>query len=124
MSSVPKSQYELTAMLAQHLTNKTAPDLKHGERWMLVRLSMYGNATGGSIYPSLTRLSDDTGMSRQTVIDTLKKLEAKGYLGIIKGGIIDGQNVPNSYAINMEKLGYEYDVTGKLLGKNHLKIVS
>lgn len=123
MSSVPKSQYELTAMLAQHLTNKNSPDLKHGERWMLVRLSFYGNATGGSIYPSLTRLADDTGMSRQTVIDTLKKLESKGYLGIIKGGMIDGQNVPNHYAINMEKLGYEYDKKGNVTGIGHMKLV-
>lgn len=119
MSQLPVSQYELTAMLF----NLKTPDLKAPEKLILLTLSHYGDKNGSSIYPSLTRLSEYTCMSRRALIENLGKLEAKGYIGIIKGGVKDGKNITNTYAINMEKLGYEYDGKGNVVSAGHLSLV-
>ena len=96
------------------LIDMDTPDLKAPEKFILVILSSYGNSLGSNIYPSIRTLSLKSCMSRSAVIDNLAKLEAKGYIGKRKGGVIDGQNVNNSYVINMEKLGFYYD-KGKLV---------
>ena len=115
----PKSQFELTSMLM----NLPTPDLKALEKLLLILLSDYGNKIGENIYPSLARLSEQACMSRRALIENLKKLESKGYIGIVRGGVIDKQNVTNSYVINMEKLGFEYDSKGHVISAKHLTII-
>lgn len=104
MRKVPTSQYQVTAML----TRLNTPDLKAPEKLLLIVLSDYGNHKGEDINPSLTTLSQRSCMSRRAVIDNLRKLQNKGYIGRIKGGVFEGQLVTNRYFINMEKLGYSY----------------
>lgn len=98
------------------LIDMDAPDLKAPEKLVLIILSSYGNSLGQNIYPSLNTIANKSCMSRRAVIDNLAKLEAKGYIGKRRGGVIDGQNVNNSYVINMEKLGFYYD-KGKLVAR-------
>ncbi|HIF9079091.1 TPA: helix-turn-helix domain-containing protein [Photobacterium damselae] len=105
MRLVPKSQFEVTAMLARLYT----PDLKAPEKLLLLILSDYGDSLGGNINPSLSTLAERSCMSRRSVIDNLKKLEDKGYIARFKGGVVDGHNVTNKYYINMEKLGFKYN---------------
>ena len=97
------------------LSRLDTPDLKAPEKLLLLVLSDYGNHTGSAIHPSLTTLSRRACMSRASVINNLKKLQDKGYIGKRTGGVIDGQNVTNSYLINMEKLGLSYDKNGNLI---------
>lgn len=104
MTRIPKSQYELTSMLIQ----STTEDLKALEKFILIVLSDYGNEQGEDIYPSLSTLAEKTCMTRRSVINNLKSLEEKGYIGKFKGGVVDGKNVTNRYFINMEKLGFHY----------------
>ena len=103
--------------------NLSTPDLKAPEKLLLILLSDYGDRNGGGIYPSLVALASKSCMSRAAVINNLKKLETKGYIGIVRGGVKDGQNITNTYAINMEKLGYEYDKTGKVISIGHMSLV-
>lgn len=111
MKVLPKSQYELTSMFIRTLT----PDLKAPEKWLLVLLSDFGDEHGKRIYPSLNKLSLLSGMSKRSVQDNLNRLESKGYIGRSSGGVVDGQNVTNSYVINMEKLGFDYDKKGNVV---------
>jgi len=111
MKVLPKSQYELTSMFIRTLT----PDLKAPEKWLLVLLSDFGDEQGKRIYPSLSKLSSLSGMSRRAVQDNLNRLELKGYIARSSGGVVDGQNRTSSYFINMERLGFDYDKSGNVV---------
>ena len=103
MSRQIKSQLEVTTMIARAVYS----DLKPMQRYLLIQLSVYGDAAGKSIYPSLKALAEITGMSRSTVqlhIDALVKL---GYVSKKSGGVVDGQNVNSEYQLNFAKLGLE-----------------
>lgn len=102
--AVPKNQFEVSKMLMDLST----PDLKAPEKWLLVLLSHYGDEVGLNIYPSLETLAAASCMSKRAVIDNIRKLKEKGYIHVRKGGRINGQNVSNTYSINMVKLGFEY----------------
>ena len=107
MMKKPNSQFELTAMLFDLDT----PDLKSSAKMILWYLSSKGNAMGESIFPSLDTIAKKTSMSRRSVIDNLKILEEKEYIGIVKGGMQNGKHYSNQYVINLEKLGVKYDET-------------
>ena len=87
------------------------PDLKSSAKIILLYLSSKGDAVGGNIFPSLETIAKKTSMSRRAVIDNLKILEAKKYIGVKKGGIYAGKQYSNQYIINLEKLGVEYNET-------------
>lgn len=107
---LPKSQFEVTAMILRQHT----PDLKAPEKLLLAVLSDFGDHKGGNIHPSLKTLSERSSMSRRSVINNLNSLEEKGYIAKIKGGVFEGQNVTNKYFINMEKFGFKYDGRGNI----------
>lgn len=107
---LPKTQFELTAMIIRTKT----PDLKAPEKLLLVILSDFGDNKGGSIHPSINTLAELSSMSRRAVINNIHNLEEKGYIAKFKGGVIDGENVTNRYFINMEKYGFKYNSKGKL----------
>ena len=110
-------------LLGRLLTTMNVPDLKHGERFTLLILFSFADIGATKIKVSLKDLGSRVGMSRAAVINNLKKLETKGYIGIVRGGVKDGQNITNTYAINMEKLGYEYDAKGNVVSAGHLSLV-
>ena len=101
----PKTQFEITNMLFTLPT----PDLKQPAKSLLCYLSHFGDSLGHSIYPSLNTIANDMCMSKRAVINNLKDLENKQYIGVKKGGVFGGKNVTNQYIINLEKLGYSYD---------------
>ena len=103
----PNSQYELTNMLFKLPT----PDLKQPAKALLWYLSHFGDSLGQNIHPSISTIATDMCMSKRAVINNLKDLETKQYIGIRKGGVFQGKNVTNQYIINLEKLGFKYDST-------------
>ena len=84
-------------------TAKT-PDLKQPAKGLLCYLS-WGEQNKNSI----AAIANDMCMSKRAVINNLKDLENKQYIGVKKGGVFGGKNVTNQYIINLEKLGYSYD---------------
>ena len=70
------------------------------QKFVLLMLATYASNDEGKCYPSLNRLSEDTGMSRHTVIAAIKALEGAGALRVIRreqGGV----NLPNIYQLNL-----------------------
>lgn len=70
------------------------------EKFVLLMLSNYASNERGDCYPSLGRLCDDTGMSRHTVIEGIKTLEAMGALAVVRRHQ-DGVNLPNVYRLHL-----------------------
>lgn len=54
------------------------------QKFVLVVLADAHNGHTGQCNPSISRISDTTGYSKRAVIDALKALEAKGYIGALK----------------------------------------
>lgn len=73
------------------------------EKAILVKLADHSSDDGMRIFPSLDKLSLDTGFNRRTIIRHLKTLEDKKRIKIIKRkkGVI---NISNSYKINVDLL--------------------
>lgn len=69
------------------------------EKFVLLMLSNYASNERGDCYPSLNRLCDDTGMSRNTVIEAIKAMESVGLM-TIQRRTQDGVNLPNVYRLN------------------------
>jgi hypothetical protein len=72
--------------------------LKSSRRWLLVVL-WPRQARGGTCRPGLQTIVDETGLSKQTVVDSIADLEARGLLAVTRGR--EGQR----QAVN------EYDLT-------------
>lgn len=49
-------------------------------RYVLLALSLHGDAAGGSCYPSGRRLAQDTGLSRPTIIKHLRAAVREGWI--------------------------------------------
>lgn len=60
-------------------------------------LCMFASEENGSCYPSMTTLADMLGTSRQTILNSLKKLEESEVIDIEHG---KGEGNPNIYTIN------------------------
>lgn len=56
-------------------------------------MATYGNADGTRIFPSITQLSGDTGLSTRTVDRALKELRESGYIEQIKRGRAQGRGL-------------------------------
>jgi hypothetical protein len=64
--------------------------LKH----LALTLSLHMNERGGSCFPSIDTLAEETSMSRPTVFLAIAELEATGWLTVKRGG---GRGRPNRY---------------------------
>ena len=71
---------------------------------LLILLSLADNAgdDGGSCYPSVKLLAIKCRCSERTVVNTLNRLEKKGYIGIIRSG--GGRSKLNSYELDVDFL--------------------
>ena len=84
-------------------------DLSHAEMRILMTMSTYADSrSGGSIHPGKKRIADDTGCSRTTVDDAIRKFIERGYLRLTQQG---GNQVRRGYA-NVYKLTYPKWVLG------------
>ena len=70
------------------------------DKFVLLMLANYASNEAGDCYPSIARLCDDTSMSKHTVIEALKALEAAGMLTIVRRQQ-DGVNLPNVYRLHV-----------------------
>lgn len=59
-------------------------DLSSSEKLVLMLLANRHNKDSGLCYPSMTRISEEGGMARRTVMRAVKSLEKKGLLTIEK----------------------------------------
>jgi DNA-binding transcriptional ArsR family regulator len=66
--------------------------LGHRARWREVEYR-------GWCWPSLAQLEQDTGFSHPTVIKALKRLEAGGYIRVVRSRKQDGSAAPNRYYV-------------------------
>lgn len=70
------------------------------DKFVLLMLANYASNDSGDCYPSLARLEADTGMTRHTVIEAIKALEAAGALAVIRRQQ-NGVSLPNTYRLNL-----------------------
>ena len=61
-------------------------DLPHFERYVLWTLADYANDDGCDIWPALSRIMADTGLSNGTVNRALASLKRRGVLLNVRGG--------------------------------------
>ena len=81
----------------KNITNELIRDknLKANTKILLLVLMTYENSETGYSYPSHSRLKEETGLSKATLLKCLNELEERGYITIKKS---NGEN--NKYYIN------------------------
>lgn len=81
----------------KNITNELIRDknLKANTKILLLVLMTYENSETGYSYPSHSRLKEETGLSKVTLLKCLNELEERGYITIKKS---NGEN--NKYYIN------------------------
>jgi DNA-binding transcriptional regulator YhcF (GntR family) len=95
--------------------------LKANTKILLLILISYDNQEKGYSYPSQSRLLEETGLSKNTLLKCLDELEEKGYIKRVKG---KGEN--NKYYINssikIDTRGSIKNDTGGSIKINTLKV--
>lgn len=87
-------------MSFQAMTWAISQKLPTRDKFVLLILANYASNERGDCYPSINRLCDDTGMTRNTVIEAIKALEEAGAVQVIRR-TQDGVNLPNVYRLNL-----------------------
>jgi hypothetical protein len=72
------------------------------EKLVLVRLAVYADHDGTSVYPAVATVANDCGISDRAVQITLKKLIATGILVLMNAG--GGRSKTTEYAIDLDKI--------------------
>jgi DNA-binding PadR family transcriptional regulator len=88
-----------------------AHGLTTNQKFVLLSLADHGNDEGISIYPSIRKTSDRTGLNPRTIIRIQSELEELGLLSIDRGG---GRKA-NQYKINISGI-IELGQDGQRLG--------
>lgn len=70
------------------------------EKFVLLMLANYASNDKGDCYPSLSRLAEDTGMTNNTVIAAIHRMEFLGVLTVERRKM-DAVNLPNKYRLNL-----------------------
>lgn len=93
-------------------------------RHVLLTLACHMNDAGESCYPSIARLCDETGLSKQTVITHLQTAEESGWISTEKHGFKGQRWARNEYKIAWPKVVKEVDhLEGEGGQPNHQKVV-
>lgn len=80
--------------------------LPPAEYLVLMTVWTYSDERMLNAFPSMGRLSADTGLSRSTVKRCLRSLRAEGYLTVdAKGGNVDGKNMATRYRLTLPQGG-------------------
>lgn len=82
-------------------------------RHVALTLSLHMNERGGSCFPSLETLTEETGLSKASVVTHLKVLEDCGWLTKEKGGgrRKDGRGISSTYTATIPELSSTLTVT-------------
>lgn len=93
-------------------------------RHVLLTLACHMNDAGESCYPSIARLCNETGLSKQTVITHLKIAEESGWIVTEKHGLKGQRWARNEYSMSWPKVVKEVDRLEQEGGQpNHQKVV-
>lgn len=87
-------------MSFQAMTWATEQKVPANEKLVLLMLANHTNGQTGRCDPSLNRLAEECGMSRDTVIRAMKRLEEKGLIRVIRR-TLEGAQISNSYRLAM-----------------------
>lgn len=80
-----------------------ADDLSHAQKTVLAVMWTYASSSdGGDIRPGLTRIIEDSGANKKTVLEGLRVLQNRGYIVLVKKG---GNDSKRNYA-STYRLGY------------------
>lgn len=79
-------------------------DLPATTRHVLLTLGCHMNDAGESCYPSITKLSKETGLSRQTVVAHLQHAKDAGWIEVAKHGYKGKRWARNEYCIAWPKV--------------------
>lgn len=66
-------------------------------KYTLLVLSCHMNEVGGSCFPTITQLSDESGMDRKTVIKSIRQAVERGWLEVRKAGFAGQKWKRNTY---------------------------
>ena len=70
--------------MSSHRVNQAwSVDLRHTEKIVLLALSHHAVMSTGESSPKISRLARDCGMSESAVRDSIKALEAAGYIATV-----------------------------------------
>ncbi len=81
-------------------------NLPSTQRLLLLGLFRFVDGNG-VCYPSYKALMDETGLSRQSIANTIKKLADSGWLTYTPGD--KSKNLSNTYQLNLTRLGLEVE---------------
>ncbi len=82
------------------------------QRLMLLGLFRFVDGDG-MCYPSYKALMDETGLSKQSISNNIKKLVSGGWLTYEQGD--KTKSLSNTYHLNLERLGFEVQTESKIV---------
>lgn len=94
-----RSQFDIMHPLFEAMKKERLPTT---QRMLLLGLFRFVDGDG-VCYPSYKALMDETGLSRQSISTTIKKLAEAGWLSYESGD--KSRNLANTYHLNLERLG-------------------
>jgi DNA-binding Lrp family transcriptional regulator len=71
------------------------------QKLVLLMLANHSNGHTGQCNPSINKLAEECGMSRDTVIRSISGMEKKGLISVIRKKI-ENVNLPNQYQLNID----------------------
>jgi hypothetical protein len=98
-------------MSFQAMTWAVGQKLPAKEKLVLLMLANYCNSHTGQCNPSHNRLSEECGMSKNTLLTAIKSLEGKKHLTVIRKKIGD-VNLPNQYELNLDRGSADIELGG------------
>ncbi|MDF4701937.1 helix-turn-helix domain-containing protein, partial [Vibrio parahaemolyticus] len=94
-----RSQFDIMHPLFDAMKRENLPST---QRLLLLGLFRFVDGDG-VCFPSYSALMDETGLSRQSIANTIKKLSESGWLTYEPGD--KSKSLANTYYLNLERLG-------------------
>ena len=98
-------------MSFQAMTWAIGQKLPAKEKLVLLMLANYCNSHTGQCNPSHSRLAEECGMSKNTLLAAIKSLESKQHLNVIRKKIGD-VNLPNQYELHLDRGSADIELGG------------
>jgi DNA-binding transcriptional MocR family regulator len=98
-------------MSFQAMTWAIGQKLPAKEKLVLLMLANYCNSHTGQCNPSHSRLAEECGMSKNTLLAAIKSLENKQHLNVIRKKIGD-VNLPNQYELHLDRGSADIELGG------------
>lgn len=96
---IKRSQFDIMHPLFDAMKREKLPST---QRFLLLGLFRFVDGNG-VCFPSYSALMDETGLSRQSIANTIKKLAESGWISYEQGD--KSKSLANKYYLNLERLG-------------------